>query len=126
MRLITAAFFAFLLSAGPLGLLQVVAWTGMVVDYSSRYGLTEGISRTFDGKHPCSMCETITQTRKDDTSSKSTTSLQANKITYLLAVVISVPRQDASQAPQVYFASQSYFDGHITQPALPPPRILAA
>jgi hypothetical protein len=126
MRLITAAFFALLLSAGPLGLLQVVAWTGMVVDYSARYGLGEGISRTFDGKHPCSMCDTITQTRKDESSAKSSTSLQANKITYLAAVVVSVPRQDAPPSPQLYFASQCYFVGYITQPVLPPPRILAA
>lgn len=97
-----------------------------MVDYSARYGLSEGISRTFDGKHPCSMCETITQTRKDEASAKSTVSVPPSKITYLASVMISVPRQEASSSPQIYFPAAFFFAAHNVQPALPPPRTLAA
>lgn len=37
-------------------LLQVFAWTGMVLRYSSDYGIREAIVRTFDGHHPCALC----------------------------------------------------------------------
>ncbi len=97
-----------------------------MVDYSARYGLSEGISRTFDGKHPCSMCETITQSRKDEAAAKSPTSVPPNKITYLVTIVIAVPQQEASSSPQIYFASTPYFAEHYVQPVLRPPRTLAA
>ena len=37
-------------------LLQCVAWTKMAVNYSQENGFKEGLSRTFDGEHPCALC----------------------------------------------------------------------
>lgn len=57
--------FARLLLAGALiisigaqwAVLQGVAWVGMAVSYSIREGsVAEGLSQTFDGKHPCPLC----------------------------------------------------------------------
>lgn len=45
-------------------MLQVVAWSRMLVDYSSQAGLAEGVTMTFDGQHPCCMCKAIAETRK--------------------------------------------------------------
>jgi hypothetical protein len=39
--------------------LQVVAWTGMVLTYSQEVPVTEAVVKTFDGKHPCSLCKEI-------------------------------------------------------------------
>jgi len=36
--------------------LQSVAWVGMVVNYSHNGTFGEALGKTFDGKHPCSMC----------------------------------------------------------------------
>jgi hypothetical protein len=37
--------------------LQSVAWVGMAVSYSMKEGsITEGLSKTFDGEHPCPLC----------------------------------------------------------------------
>ena len=47
--------------------LQVTAWVGMLVKYSQAEGVQVGISKTFDGKHPCDLCVSIaknTQTEK--------------------------------------------------------------
>jgi hypothetical protein len=45
-----------LLVGGHWGALQVVAWTGMVVDYSRDASLCEAVKKTFDGLHPCALC----------------------------------------------------------------------
>lgn len=51
----------------PQGLLQTVAWGLMLTSYSQESGFGEGLKKTFDGQHPCSLCERIAQTRPDST-----------------------------------------------------------
>lgn len=41
------------------GALQVVAWTGMLIDYTATYGLVGGVTKTFDGSAPCHLCTAI-------------------------------------------------------------------
>lgn len=36
---------------------QGAAWVGMIVSYSKETTLAETLSRTFDGRHPCKLCE---------------------------------------------------------------------
>lgn len=43
--------------------LQVVAWTGMVISYSQEAPLTEAVAKTFDGKHPCCLCKQIAKAK---------------------------------------------------------------
>lgn len=53
---------AMLLGVGQLGLgaLQVTAWSAMLVGYTQSTGsVTEAISKTFDGQHPCSLCAEV-------------------------------------------------------------------
>jgi hypothetical protein len=54
--------------AGSIGLhwavFQSVAWLGMVISYSQQAPLTEALSQTFDGKHPCSLCNRIAEAKK--------------------------------------------------------------
>ena len=45
-------------------LLQSVAWVGMVVSYSQSAPLTEAISMTFDGEHPCKLCIAVKEGKK--------------------------------------------------------------
>mgnify|MGYP001823155819 CR=1 FL=1 len=46
-------------SNSHLAVLQVVAWTGMLVENVQGLALEEAIARTFDGQHPCSLCHAI-------------------------------------------------------------------
>ena len=39
--------------------LQSIAWTTMLIDYSKRAPLCRAISQTFDGAHPCSLCQVV-------------------------------------------------------------------
>ncbi|MES2922197.1 MAG: hypothetical protein V4819_11660 [Verrucomicrobiota bacterium] len=52
------------LCVGVDAMLQVVAWSRMLVDYSAQAGLAEGMTMTFDGQHPCCMCNAIAENRK--------------------------------------------------------------
>ena len=47
------------MSGGHWILLQSVAWTGMIVEYSRHAPLQTALEETFDGKHPCPMCRMI-------------------------------------------------------------------
>jgi hypothetical protein len=39
--------------------LQSIAWTAMIVDYSKNASLCHAIAQTFDGTHPCSLCQIV-------------------------------------------------------------------
>ena len=47
-------------------LLQSVAWVSMVASYSEVAPLKEAIVKTFDGKHPCSLCQEIAKGRQSE------------------------------------------------------------
>ena len=46
--------------------LQSVAWFGMVINYSQGTSLKEGLSKTFDGKHPCCLCKMVQAGKKSE------------------------------------------------------------
>ncbi len=45
--------------------LQTIAWTGMIINYSRDASFSQAVSRTFDGQHPCSMCTVIKKARAE-------------------------------------------------------------
>lgn len=48
------------LSGAHWAVLQVTAWTGMLVSRSQTSGVAEAVATTFDGEHPCAICTAIT------------------------------------------------------------------
>jgi hypothetical protein len=40
-------------------LLQSVAWTTMLADNLCTHSVTEAVTQTFDGNHPCDLCKAI-------------------------------------------------------------------
>ena len=59
----------FIIVGGPWTVLQTIAWAKMVVDYSRDNPVSEAISKTFDGNHPCGMCEKISKVRSEERKS---------------------------------------------------------
>ncbi len=60
--------------------LQTVAWTGMIVAYSAEAGWREGLSRTFDGQHPCPLCKAIQKGRAEEQQQSPSTSKAGGKL----------------------------------------------
>ena len=54
------------LSGAHWAVLQVTAWTGMLVSRTQTSGVVEAVATTFDGKHPCAMCEVIESSQKEE------------------------------------------------------------
>ena len=47
-------------------MLQSVAWTTMLADNLRTQSLTEAVTHTFDGKHPCCLCKAIAAGKKSE------------------------------------------------------------
>lgn len=55
-----------LMFGGPWSLLQVAAWTRMVVVYSQQGSLVSALVKTFDGRHPCALCLRVRVGQQED------------------------------------------------------------
>jgi len=47
-------------------LLQTVAWTGMVLQYSQTTSFKDALAKTFDGNHPCPICKMVSEGKKSE------------------------------------------------------------
>lgn len=54
------------LAGGPYSLMQVYAWTGMLVRYSQDEGLLQAAKDTFSGDRPCELCHKIAAAKQSD------------------------------------------------------------
>jgi hypothetical protein len=53
----------FLIAGGHMALLQGIAWTTMVHDFSRTGSLSQAVEKTFDGHHLCPLCKKIAKER---------------------------------------------------------------
>jgi hypothetical protein len=109
--------------AGSIGLhlafLQSAAWIGMMITYSQEAPLTEALSKTFDGKHPCSLCKRIEKERK--TQHKSDRQFECKKLDLVNVggvIVLTPPSRFQKLGFGNDWAPQS-----SQTPPVPPPRV---
>jgi hypothetical protein len=106
------------LLGGQWAILQTAAWAGMVVDYSKSEGVEAGITKTFDGKHPCQLCLSIAKNKEKE--GKQTANVSPAKL-YL----VYQARQWALTPPAVseeLELSLYLLNGTTLKPPVPPPR----
>jgi hypothetical protein len=104
---------------GHWGVLQTTAWIGMIIQYSQHDGIEAGLSQTFDGAHPCSMCQAI-----------KVASNQEQKKAPLLRGELKKDFLAEQNCFQVllpwtewdYLRLEGRMEGIVFRPALPPPR----
>ena len=116
--------FMVLALAGSIGLhwviLQTLAWTGMVIRYSQDAPLIQAVTKTFDGKHPCSLCKQIATGKRSE--KKSDYSFDCSKLEFRYVPVAFVFRAPTSFWEVVPLNAEG--DLLAYAPALPPPRSL--
>jgi hypothetical protein len=56
--------------------LQTVAWTTMLAGNLCSHSLTEAVTQTFDGKHPCCLCKAIATGKKSEKKHEFTAQMQ--------------------------------------------------
>jgi len=64
---VIAAIALFFIIGGHWGVLQTVAWANMIWTYTTQDGsVLAGAKKTFDGEHPCNMCDSIKEAKKQE------------------------------------------------------------
>ena len=99
-------------------LLQVVAWTGMVISYAQDRPVTTAVADTFDGQHPCKLCKGIAKGKSAE--KKAEFQLESSKVKFAneaAAFVFSMPPMLWEIAPR---DENAEFLTHA--PPVPPPR----
>jgi len=102
------------------GLFQSVAWVGMVVSYSQDAPLKEALVKTFDGKHPCSLCKEIDRGKQSEKKSESLPTAKKFEFLYSgAAFVFTAPCHG-----WVTLWPDSSMCSLVRTPPLPPPKQL--
>jgi hypothetical protein len=98
--------------------LQTVAWTTMLADNLRQQSLTQAVSQTFDGQHPCCLCKAIAAGKQSE--KKTELSFQSQKLEFP-----PLNENFTLIAPtQFYFLPQenSSAKSLVQRPLLQPPR----
>ena len=64
LRLVPVLFICLFLTGGHYGMLQCVAWAGMLWSYSEQDGLVQAAQDTFSGEKPCCLCEALAESKQ--------------------------------------------------------------
>ena len=111
----------FLIVGGPWAVLQTVAWTKMVIDYSQQATVSEALAKTFDGNHPCGLCKKITKAKEGEKKSPLVIVPSKKEGPFLAVSTIRLPSPDCQRfafprVPALTAATVSF------QPAVPVPK----
>ncbi|MGC9941854.1 MAG: hypothetical protein ABSE48_08455 [Verrucomicrobiota bacterium] len=98
--------------------LQTVAWTSMLADNLCTQSLTEAVSRTFDGDHPCPLCQAIAAGKKSEKKNAFDTQNQKLEFPPLSQKFVLIAPTERPFSPWKTFSVKSTKQ----KPLLPPPR----
>lgn len=109
-------------------ILQSVAWVRMIAAFSQRDSFGAAIVKTFDGKHPCSMCLKIRAERQQEEQQQKAT-LQINP-ERMMDVMLVLRPVFLYPAPVDVRDAMPFMPplhaGFLEPPPTPPPRELSA
>lgn len=69
--------------------MQGIAWVTMIVDQSQETSLVEAVTKTFDGQHPCALCEVVASGQEKERDQQSTLVDPSTKLAAVLPVTVS-------------------------------------
>ena len=101
-------------------LLQTIAWTGMVLTYSQENSLRDAVRMTFDGEHPCRMCQVVKQGRADDRQTDKQSTRPGTK--FELAIVWQTAESILTLPYESIAAPATHAEVRRDAPPTPPPR----
>jgi hypothetical protein len=95
----------FLVTGGHLALLQGIAWTTMVHDFSRTGSLSQAMEKTFDGKHLCPLCKKIAAERAAQEKAPASVKAEKKADVFMAQAVSDIPQPHCR--PFVYGAAPS-------------------
>ena len=101
--------------------LQSVAWGTMLADYARSSSWSSAVHKTFDGRHPCALCQRIEQGKKSD--KKTDVTVLITKMNFLHESRAGMIMRTGGSWELA--AADSWSEPRFERPPLPPPRGLA-
>jgi hypothetical protein len=98
--------------------LQSVAWTTMLADNLCTQSLTEAVTHTFDGRHPCCLCKAIAAGRKSEQKKEFTAPIQNLEFPPVKENFVLI----APSRFQLLSQADTFADSLTQRPPTPPPR----
>ena len=112
------------IAGGHWGVLQLVAWTTMVIDFSREAPVATAVSMTFDGHNPCLLCKTVERGLANDGSATPTPERiklgKLIKVEGVLAVIVFTPGA-AQRLAVLTFPKFDVVEGLTAEPPTRPP-----
>ena len=100
--------------------LQSVAWTGMLLANARHAPLGEAVAKTFDGAHPCELCQAVAAGKKSEKKSEVLPTIVKLDLICTLRTLTWLPPWASYEYPRIDFAISERFQS----PPVPPPRAL--
>ena len=85
------SFALFIAIGGPLALLQGLAWATMLQNFSKTSSLSQAFAMTFDGHHPCPLCEKLAKTRASEEKTPLSLKVDRKSDLFIASVVSELP-----------------------------------
>ena len=101
-------------------MLQSVAWTSMLAGHLQSESFTEAVAQTFDGRHPCKMCQAIRAAKKSEKTTEFPLSLKKIEFPPLAERLTLF----APSAFKFLSTSDTFAESSALPPPVPPPRVL--
>lgn len=103
-------------------LLQMTAWTGMLIVRSQDAPIKEAVESTFDGEHPCQLCAAISHAQQEEQKREQERPLiKAQDYKFLLSSQCVLPAAVCS-GEMAWLESTSLVEARGMAPPTPPPR----
>jgi hypothetical protein len=114
---------AIYLSGAHWMLLQMTAWTGMLIARSQKSPVVEAVESTFDGDHPCRMCEAIKEAREEEEKREQDVPLVAKAQEHKFVLFRGCELPPAVCIGELAWQDPALiFERRASAPSIPPPR----
>jgi hypothetical protein len=108
----------FFVAGGHWFALQTVAWSTMMISYAQAAPLAVAVSKTFDGRHPCQLCQEVRQASRKENKSGAPL-LKKLELFHESAVAFQPPQDRPWSWPAFDLVAHELREA----PAVPPPRV---
>ena len=109
-------------TGGHWAVLQSVAWTNMLAENLRSASVTDAFEKTFDGQHPCRLCQAIKEGKCSEKKTELPAPLKKIEFVSKQPVFVFNPPQDFRLVPTLSFSLLAF----SSRPPVPPPRFLFA
>ena len=121
----TLALLLLMAMQGPLALLQVVAWGGMLVNYSREGSFIVAVERTFNGENPCALCTQLNDVREQEGSSNALLQAGSRALLLLWPTTHGTSVQPPQSITQAWTPWSAKFSDWKAAIETPPPRLVS-